>query len=110
MKLLFRINAERKIKVNQRTKIALQALMRGREPDLRGIRDLLAVFLVDDQGEYLEKEAAREVIEDLDEEEFDEAATAFLAAFNESQLPKSNGKTSSRQSSTAATAPGGSST
>lgn len=106
-KVKFHITEERRRKVPLRAKIAIQAMEKNREVDLRGLRDLLCVFLVDENDEYLPKEKAQDVIEELDEDEQEQAGTALVAALAEFSLPKSSGKPSSSPSSTAEPDPGG---
>lgn len=90
----FHITEERKRLVSLRAMIALQALEKGRTPDMRGLRDLLAVFLVDDNGGYLPKEQATDAIEELDLEGIEQAGQALSQAMSENELPKPRKKRS----------------
>lgn len=92
IELTFKVTEARKRKVNMRARVALQKIARGKEPNLEGVIDLLAVFIVDDKGEYYGIDDARARIEELDEDELKEAADKFVAAFSEDNLPKAKSK------------------
>ncbi len=104
----FHITDERKRKINMRAKIALQMARRHQEPDLRGLRDLLALFMTDEQGAYYPMAEARELLEEMSDEEQERIADLFLAALQDHNLPKSRSKPSSPPSTTAEQDPGGS--
>lgn len=97
MQLRFHITDERKRKVTLRGQIALQDMDKGKEPDARGIRDLLAPFLQDEDGVFYEVDEAREVIEDLDVDQLVEAGKALAASLGESDLPKPSKRRSRRR-------------
>jgi hypothetical protein len=94
MELSFHITTERIRQAPLRAKIAAQAMQKRREPDLRGVRDLLATFLVDEENKYLPKEDARDLIEELDDDQLNEAGKQLAAALAEHNVPKLKDKRS----------------
>lgn len=92
LKLRFNYEPARLRKVKAKGKIAAQRLEKGKAAQYEGILSFLAPFMVDEDGEYLEYDAACDILGELDDDQLDQAAGEFLAAMNEGQLPKANGK------------------
>ena len=97
MQLRFKITDERKRKVTLRGHIAIKDIDKGRDPDPRGIRDLLAPFLHDEDGDFYELDEAREIIEELDADQLTEAGKALAEALSDSDLPKGSKKRSKQR-------------
>ena len=61
------------------------------EVSLKGMRDLLARFVVDEKGEYLPDEAAKRTVGSVPVSQLQEIAGEFVKAFKDGVLPPENG-------------------
>jgi hypothetical protein len=94
MEIAFHITQERIKKAPLRAKIAAQMMQKRKTPDLRGVRDLIAAFMVDEDEEPLDREEAREIIEELDDDQLEQVGKQLSAALAAYNVPKTKGKKS----------------
>lgn len=90
MTLRFRITTEALEQLTIDELAALEALIYGDSPRLSVIRDVMAVFVVDETGAELGRELGRRAVGRLKLAEFREAAEAFAGAFKDGMLPPAN--------------------
>ena len=79
MKIIFRVDGK---------KMKWRDLRRIEEADATGeAQEVMAKFMVGEDGEYMTVEAAREVLDDLDLEEMGEALRAFRKGIRDAMVP-----------------------
>lgn len=76
---------------------AAQNLQDGAIP-WRTMRDMMTLFMVDEQGQYLEQQAACLLLNPLKGEQLAQTVRTFSSAFEEYLLPKTSGAQSSSPS------------
>ena len=101
----FRVNKARIEEAEIDQLVTLEDMMHGEETTIRGLRDLLAHFLVGeiegpDCGEYLPQAAARKAIGKLKTKDLKDVASEFTAALRDDVLPPASGGASSPPAST----------
>lgn len=90
MTLRFRIAPEALEGLTVDELVALEGLVYGDSPRLGVVRDVMAVFVVDEAGAELGRAAGRVALGGLTLAEFREAAEAFAGAFKDGLLPPTN--------------------
>jgi hypothetical protein len=111
MELNIHITDERKMELTMDAICALEDWVNGVDGDMRATRELVATFMTDDQGVYLDTPTALRIIGRVKQRDFvEQVFTPFFAAFKEHLVPKANGKPSSSPSTTEEAAQPGSGT
>ena len=79
-----------------------------KEPSMRDMHDLIAPFMQDSNGVYLEEAQAHEILRRIKQKNFAEQVfKPFLQAYKDHLVPKANGKPSSSPSTTEEAVPAG---
>jgi len=107
MDINFVVTDERKEELTMGAVIALDDALKGVEPDQRSIRELLAVFMQDNEGNWLDENEAFAILDRVKQKNFGDVFEPFMKAFVENMVPKENGNSSSSQSTTEAPPLGG---
>jgi len=103
MKIHFHISQERFEELTWDAQIAMQDFQRGAEADLRGLRDMLAPFMQDEDGKWLEYEQAIGILGRIRTKETKQMVADFSMALKDFSIPKGTGNSSTSQSGTAET-------
>jgi len=92
------VTEERKNEMTLDNDIALEDMIHGRDPGIRAIRDLVAVFVADDNGKYLPSDQACELLGKVKNKNFTSQITEpFAEAFKTSMVPLPSAASSSQQ-------------
>ena len=79
-----------------------------KEPSVRDMHDLIAPFMQDEAGNYIEDGQAHEILKRVKQKDFAEKVfNPFMRAYEEHLVPKENGNNSSLPPTTAEAAPVG---
>ena len=90
---------------------ALEDWQNGVEGDMRATRELVATFMTDADGNYLDEQSSLRIIGRVKQKDFIETIfTPFFVAFKDHLVPKANGEHSSSRSTTEEQAQRGSAT
>lgn len=101
MELNIHITDERKMELTMDAICALEDWVNGIDGDMRATRELVATFMTDNEGKYLDTRAALLIIGRVKQKDFvEQVFTPFFAAFKENLVPKANGKPSLSPSTT----------
>jgi hypothetical protein len=111
MDLNIHITDERKMELTLNAICALEDWVSGAEGDMRATRELVATFMTDADGNYLDEQSAMRVIGRVKQKDFvAKIFTPFFDAFKDHLVPKANGEHSSSPSTTEEQAQHGSAT
>jgi hypothetical protein len=101
------VTDERKEELTIGARIALEDALKGVEPDVRSMRELIATFMQTKDGEWMPDDEAFAVLDRVKQKDFGDVFRPFIEAFIESMIPKENGNSSSSASTTEAQPLGG---
>jgi len=107
MDINFLVTDERKEELTMGAVIALEDALKGVEPDQRSMRELLAVFMQNDDGEWMSEQEAFAILDRVKQKNFGDVFEPFMKAFVENMVPKENGNSSLSPSTTEAQPLGG---
>jgi hypothetical protein len=107
MELNIEVTDERKEELTIGARIALEDALKGVEPDMRSMRELIATFMQTKDGEWMSDEEAFAVLDRVKQKNFGDVFQPFIEALIENMVPKENGNSSSSASTTEAQPLGG---
>lgn len=107
MELNIEIAEERWGEVTNAGRIALEDYQQGKEASRRGLLDLLAPFLKDEKGNWMNHDDAIDLMMPITENQMIDVVNQFNDAVLAIAVPKENGNSSSSQSTTEAKPLGG---
>lgn len=105
----FHFTEERFDELTVGAQISLQEHQQGKDVNLRGLVEMMAPFMQDDKGQWLDFDMACRLLERVKNKELEGVIDSFTSAMEEYAVPKGNGNSSTSPSTTMAKAPPGSS-
>lgn len=95
MKIKINVNKERFGELTVAALVALEDMDTGQEPSARALRELVAPFMTDDDGNYLEESVAFATLDRIKQKNFyDLVVVPFMEQSRDMLVPKENGNSS----------------